>query len=87
MARGLAIRAARWPATGSRMKITVLHINALVVVVVIASIALGLFWMLLKNDLPEARFMFVGSLLKDCILAIIGIGWYFAKQPADKEKD
>ena len=65
------------------MKLTILHVNAMIGLAVIAGTTLGLAYMLIQNDLPAERFMFVGSLLKDCVLAIVGITWYFAKRPPE----
>lgn len=63
---------------------TLIHSNAMIGMGAICTIALGLGYMLLQNELPAERFMFIGSLLKDCVLAIVGITWYFSKRPAER---
>ena len=67
---------------------TTLQTNAMLGMVAIIVVAFGLGWMLLQNDLAAERFMFIGSLLKDCILAIVAITWYFAKkQPPEPDPE
>ena len=66
---------------------TTLQINAILVVLILAGLAATMCYLLIhfstsssNGELPIVRFMFIGSLLKDIILALIGIGWWFARR-------
>ena len=67
---------------------TTLQINAILVVICLAGLAAAMCYMLIAHNgqLPDARFMALVILLKDIILALIGIGWFFARRP-DAPKD
>lgn len=74
----------------TKPRMTTLQINAIIGLAVISMITLGLGFMLVKNDLQTAHFFFIGGLMKDCVIAIVGITWYFAKRQEDpplKEKE
>ena len=71
------------------MKMTILHLNAMIGLAALVLTTFGLGYIMIENELPAAQWMFVGALLKDCVLAIAGITWYFARRPpemGDKEE-
>ena len=65
------------------MRVTILHINAAIGMIALVATTFGLGYIMIENDLPAAQWMFVGALLKDCVLALAGITWYFAKRPPE----
>ena len=61
---------------------TKLQVNAILVILILAGFGGALVWMMLAHNgtLPDGRFMFLGVLVKDIILALIGAMWFFARQ-------
>ncbi len=63
---------------------TTLQVNAILVVLILAALAACMCYLLIhfgtNGSIDYAAFMLIGSLLKDIILALIGIGWWFARR-------
>ena len=67
---------------------TRIHINAMLVILILAGMGGAIIWMLISHNglIDDGRFGVLILLVKDIILALIGAMWFFTRK-SEKDTD